>query len=43
MDEAAKKKLIEQYNQLNPFVLQKTIQRKLKRIFSSSFYLVDLY
>ena len=34
VDEATKKKLTEQYNQLNPFVLQKTIQKKLKRIFA---------
>jgi hypothetical protein len=33
-DEATKKELTEQYNQLNPFALQKTIQKKLKRIFA---------
>ena len=32
--EAKKQELAELYNQLNPFVLQKTIQKKLKRIFS---------
>lgn len=34
IDEATKKRLSEQYSQLNPFVLQKTIQKKLKRIFA---------
>ena len=29
-----KKELTEIYNQLNPFMLQKAIQKKLKRIFS---------
>lgn len=34
IDEKKKYELTELYNQLNPFVLQKTIQRKLKRIFA---------
>ena len=32
--EAKKQELTELYNQLNPFVLQKTIQKKLKRFFA---------
>lgn len=34
IDEARKKELTEMYNQLNPFILQKAIQKKLKRIFA---------
>jgi hypothetical protein len=34
ISEDKKKELTDIYNQLNPFVLQKTIQKKLKRIFS---------
>ena len=34
ISEEKKKELTETYNQLNPFMLQKGIQKKLKRIFS---------
>ena len=34
IDEEKKKELTEMYNQLNPFMLQKAIQKKLKRIFA---------
>jgi hypothetical protein len=34
IDDAIKKKLTEQYSQLNPFILQKMIQKKLKRVFA---------
>ena len=34
INEEKKKELTEMYNQLNPFVLQKSIQKKLKAIFA---------